>query len=76
MQEEYQKKLEQEVQRYISGNFNREGTDSLPAAREVKDKMISQRKALETVKQMLYQSRGRPFFSVTAQILFFSHFPF
>ena len=58
MQEEYQKKLEQEIQRYISDNSNRQGTDALPIAQRVEDKMTSQRKALETAKQMLYHSRG------------------
>ena len=51
MQEEYQMKLEQEVQRYTSGNSNRETTDSF-AAKEVEDKMISQKRALETAKQL------------------------
>ena len=46
MQEEYQMKLEQEVQRYTSENSNRERTDSSLAVKEVEDKMISQRRAL------------------------------
>ena len=54
MQEEYQMKLEQEVQRYTSGNSNRERTDSSFAAKVVEDKMISQKRALETAKQMLH----------------------
>ena len=58
MQEEYQMKLEQEVQRYTSEDSNRERTDSSLAAKEVEDKMISQRRALETAKQMLHQGRG------------------
>ena len=58
MQEEYQKKLEQEVQQYVSNNYQSQGMDSLPKAQEANDKITSQRKALETAKQMLYQSRG------------------
>ena len=58
MQEEYQKKLEQEIQWYISENSNRQGTDALSIAQRVEDKVTSQRKALETAKQMLHQSRG------------------
>ena len=58
MQGEYQVKLEQEVQRFTSGNSNRERTDSSFVAREVEDKMTSQRRNLETVKQMLHQGRG------------------
>ena len=58
MQEEYQKKLEQEVQQYVSNNCQSQGMDSLPMAQEANDKITSQRKALETAKQMLYQSRG------------------
>ena len=58
MQEEYQMKLEQEVQRYTSGNTNRERTDSSFVARKVEDKMISQKRALETAKQMLHQGKG------------------
>ena len=57
-QEKYQMKLEQEVQRFTSGNPYRERTDSSFVAREVEDKMTSQRRALETVKQMLHQGRG------------------
>ena len=41
VQEEYQMKLEQEVQRYTTGNSNRERTDSSLAVRKVKDKRIS-----------------------------------
>ena len=58
MQEEYQMKLEQEVQRYTSGKPNRERKDSSFAARKVEDKMSSQKRALETAKQMLHQGRG------------------
>ena len=58
MQEEYQKRLEQEVQQYISYNSNRQGTDSLPVVREAEDKMISRKKAIETAKQILHQTRG------------------
>ena len=57
MQEEYQMKLEQEVQRYTAGKSNRERTDSSFAARKVEDKISSQKRALETAKQMLL-SRG------------------
>ena len=32
--------------------------DSLPKAQEANDKITSQNRALETAKQMLYQSRG------------------
>ena len=58
MQEEYQMKLEQEIQRCTSGNSNRERIDSSLAKREDEDKMISQRRALETAKQVLHQRRG------------------
>ena len=58
MQEEYQMKLVQEVQRFTLGNPNRERIDSSFVAREVEDKITCQRKALETVKQMLHQGRG------------------
>ena len=58
MQEEYQMKLEQEVQRFTSGNPPRETIDSSFVAREVEHKITSQRKALETAKQMLHQGRG------------------
>ena len=58
MQEEYQMRLEQEVQRYTSENSNRERTSSSLAAKEAEDKMTSQRRALETAKQMLHQGRG------------------
>ena len=54
MQEEYQKKLKQEVQQYISDNYKKQGIDSLPKVQEAENKIISQRKALETAKQMLY----------------------
>ena len=58
MQEEYQMKLEQEVQRFTSGKPNGERMGSSFVAREVEDKITSQRKALETAKQMLHQGRG------------------
>ena len=58
MHEEYQKKLEQEVQRYISDSCKSQGKDSLPMVQEADDKITSQRKALEAAKQMLYQNRG------------------
>ena len=58
MQEEYQKKLEEEIQGYISNNYQSQGMDSLPKAQEANDKITSQRKALKKTKQMLYQSRG------------------
>ena len=56
MQEEYQMKLEQEVQRYTSGQSQREKID--PIARKAEDKLISQQRALETAKRMLHQGRG------------------
>ena len=43
MQEEYQKKLEQEVWQYISNSRNKQGTDPLPAVQEVEDKITRQR---------------------------------
>ena len=58
MQEEYQMRLEQEIQRHTSKNSNREGIGSSLAAKEAEDKMISQKRALETAKQMLHQGRG------------------
>ena len=58
MQEEYQRRLEQEIQRYISENSTREGIGSSLAVKEAEDKIISQKKALETAKQMLHQGRG------------------
>ena len=58
MQEEYQMRLEQEIQRHTSENSNREGIGSYLAAKEAEDKMISQKRALETAKQMLHQGRG------------------
>ena len=58
MQEEYQMKLEQEVQKFTSGNPNRKRTDSSFVAREAEDKLTSQRRALETAKQMLHHCRG------------------
>ena len=60
MQEEYQMKLEHEVQRYTSGQSNREKIDPLVVARKVEDKMISQQRAVETAKRMLHQGRGEP----------------
>ena len=56
MQEEYQAKLEQEIQRYNSEQSQREKIDS--TARKAEDKLISQQKALETAKRMLHQGRG------------------
>ena len=58
MQEEYQMKLEQEIQRYTSGQSKREKIDPLAVARKAEDKLISQQRALETAKQMLHQGRG------------------
>ena len=57
MQEEYQIRLEQEIQRHTSENSNRGGIGSSLTAKEAEDKMISQKKALETAKQMLHQGR-------------------
>ena len=57
MQEEYQVRLEQEIQRYNSEQSQREKIDS--RARKAKDKLISQQKALETVKRMLHQDWGK-----------------
>ena len=57
MQEEYRIKLEQEIQRYNSEQSQRERTDSM--ARKAEDKLISQQKALETVKRMLHQNQGK-----------------
>ena len=56
MQEEYQIKLEQEIQRYNSEQSQIEKIDS--TARKAEDKLISQQKALETIKRMLHQGRG------------------
>ena len=58
MQEEYQMRLEQEIQRHTSENSNREGIGSSLAAKEAEEKMINQKRALETAKQMLHQGRG------------------
>ena len=55
MQEEYQMKLEQEIQRYTSGQSKREKIDPLVVARKAEDKLIRQQRALETAKQMLHQ---------------------
>ena len=55
MQEEYQ--LEQEIQRYNSEQSQRERIDSM--ARKAEDKLISQQKALETMKRMLHQDRRK-----------------
>ena len=58
MQEEYKKKLEQEVQWYISIRSSNLGTESIPTTKETENKITSQREALETAKQMLHQNRG------------------
>ena len=58
MQGEYQMRLEQEIQRHTSENSNRVGICSSVAAKEAEDKMISQKRALETAKQLLQQSGG------------------
>ena len=58
MQEDYQKRLEQEVQRYILNQTKNQGIGSLPIVGGVDDKTSSQRKALKTAKQMLHQGRG------------------
>ena len=58
MQEEYQRKLEQEVQRSISIKSSNQGMESLRTTGGIDDKENSQRKALEMAKQMLHQSRG------------------
>ena len=50
MQEEYQMKLEQEVQRYTSGKTNSERINSLFVARKAEDKMSSQKRTLGTAK--------------------------
>ena len=56
MQEEYKRKLKQEVQQYISTQYL--GTGPSQAMKVKYDTIISQREALETVKQMLHQTRG------------------
>ena len=57
MQEGYKKKYEKEVQRYISARSTGSEIGTLLTGRESDDKMSSQKKALETAKQMLHQSR-------------------
>ena len=57
IQEEYQIKLEQEIQRHTSEQSQREKIDS--KARKADDKLISQQRALETVRRMLHQDRGK-----------------
>ena len=58
MQEGYKKKYEQEVQRYISAQTSGPEIGTMLTGRESDDKMTSQKKALETAKQMLHQLRG------------------
>ena len=55
MQEEYQTKLEQEIQRYNSEQSQREKIDS--TGRKAEGKLISQQKALKTIKR-LHQAQG------------------
>ena len=58
MQEGYKKKYEQEVQRYILARSAGSEMESMLTVRETDDKITSQKKALETAKQMLHQTRG------------------
>ena len=57
IQEEYQIKLEQEIQRHTSEQSQNEKIDS--KTRKADDKLVSQQRALETVRRMLHQDRGK-----------------
>ena len=57
IQEEYQIKLEQEIQSHTSEQSQNEKIDS--KTRNADDKLISQQRALETVRRMLHQDRGK-----------------
>ena len=57
MQEEYQTKLEQEVQRH---NFEQsQGEKINSTVSKMQEKLNSQQKAIETMKRMLHQDRGK-----------------
>ena len=58
MQKEYKRKLEQEIQRYISTQTSTCGMEPAQMEKFENEKITSHRKALETAKQMLHQTRG------------------
>ena len=58
MQEEYKRKLDQEVQWYISSHSSTLATGSTQTMKARDDRIFNQKKALETAKQMLHQTRG------------------
>ena len=58
MQEEYKRKLEQEIQQYILTHTSILETGSTQTIKDKDDRITSQREALETAKQRLHETRG------------------
>ena len=58
LMEEYKQKLEQEMQWYILTPTSTFGTEAAQMEKCENEKITSQKKALETAKQMFHQTRG------------------